>query len=339
MREANDSHLDLHAELTRELASRSEAEIIVEFTIVFLIGLTGLCGNFLIILVIAKTSSLRTISNYYIASLSFQDFLLSLCTMIFVPVVTIQGRWTFGDEACQFQGFVTAMLATASIHSMALIAINRYFIMLKSNLHRKHFTNRNVLISIAVWWVLSCNFPLSYSLQRNRFDFHPGKALCIFDASKLTVIDATIAGIFNIQLPYIVMSVCYISIYVKVRRHQARLKRHAEPGVSRTTQLSANNIRITKIIFSIVLAFTFCWIPFFVIDLLGIVYGQYFAPRPVYVFYSAMAGSSSAVSPILYGVLNKEMKNEITKLLKPFLHICRKRTSQVRTVATIAVQL
>lgn len=316
MSAGNETKLDLQAILSVELASRSKAQIFTELVVLLLVGLTGLCGNFLIGLVIVKASSLRTVSNYYIASLSFQDLLISLCTLLFLPDVAIKGKWTFSEVACQFQGFATAMLATGSIYTMALIAINRYFIMLKSNLHRRYFTKRNVFISIVVSWILACNFPLSYSLQGNIFEFHPGKAICIFDVSKLNLTHALLTGFFNIQLPYIIISFCYFKIYRKVKRHKAQMKKRPETGISRNGRISANDIRITKILFAIVLAFTFCWTPFFVIDLLGVFYGQFFAPRPVYVFYSVMAGSSATVSPILYGAFNRELRNEIKSLLR-----------------------
>lgn len=316
MTAGNETQMDLHKVLTIELATRSKAEIFAEFIAILLVGLTGLCGNFLICLIVCKTSALRTTSNYYIASLSVQDLLLSLCTLAFVPEVAIKGKWTFGDAACQFQGFATAMLATGSIYTMALIAINRYFIMVKSNFHRRHFTKRNVYISIIVSWILSCNFPLSYLLQGHRFDFHPGKAICIYDVSKLNLIHAIITGFLNLQLPYIIISLCYFKIYRQVVRHKAQLKKRLEPGVTKDTRISVNDIRITKILCSIVMAFTLCWTPFLVIDLLGVFYGQFFAPRPAYVFYSMMAGTSAAVSPILYGAFNKELRREITKYLK-----------------------
>ena len=316
MSASNETKLSLEEVLFMELASRSKVEIFTEFVVLLTVGLTGLCGNFLIGLVIVKTSSLRTVSNYYVASLSFQDLLISLFTLLFLPDVAIKGKWTFGEEACQFQGFATAMLATGSIYTMTLIAINRYFIMLKSNLHRRHFTKRNVFISIVASWILSCNFPLSYLLQGNIFEFHPGKAICIFDVSKLDLTHALLTGFFNIQLPYIMISFCYFKIYRKVTRHKAQTKKRLQTGITRNGRISANDIRITKILFAIVLAFTFCWTPFFVIDLLGVFYGQFFASRPVYVFYSIMAGSSAAVSPILYGAFNRELRNEIKHLLR-----------------------
>nr|XP_058949368.1 melatonin-related receptor-like [Pocillopora verrucosa] len=208
------------------------------------------------------------------------ELLLSLSIWIFIPEVVLKGTPTFGDAICQFVGFITAMLATGSIYSMALIAINRYFLMVKSNLHRKYFTKRNAYISIAVSWILAGNFPVSYMLLGNKFKFHPGKG-----------------------------------IYQRVKEHNALLRHHGG-GNGSGSGISAKEIKVTKLLFAIVLSYTICWTPFYVIDLAGVFLGQYFAPRLVYVFYSIVVGSTTAISPIIYGVFNRELKGEIVKLLK-----------------------
>lgn len=65
-----------------------------------------------------------------------------------------------------------------------------------------------------------------------------------------------------------------------------------------------------------VFAYTVSWTPFYVIDLIGLFCGQYFAPRLVYVFYSIVVGSTAAVSPVLYGAFNRELRTEIIRLFK-----------------------
>ncbi|KAJ7389711.1 hypothetical protein OS493_029611 [Desmophyllum pertusum] len=332
MHESDKTHMNLTGVFALELATRSEAEIVIEFIVVLLVSLIGLSGNFLVLLAIFKTASLRNISNYYVASLSAFELIISVCISIFLPEVVLKGKWTFSDAACQFEGFVTAMLATGSIYAMALIAINRYFLMVKSNLHRRYFTKRNVYISIAASWILAANFPLSYALQGNGFMFHPGKGICIFDVEKLNLIHAFLTGFLNIQFPYIIMSFCYFKIYQKVKLHNAQLRR-PETGVASGNRISARDIRITKILFAIVLAYTICWAPFYVIDLIGLFCGQFFAPRLVYVFYSIVVGSTAAVSPILYGALNRELRVEIIKLLKT-LHCSLFRRATVRIHVT-----
>ena len=114
-----------------QLAERSQAEIIIELILVLTVGLIGLAGNFLVSAVIFKTLSLKTVSNYYVVSLCAFELKISFCLLIFLPNVVVTGKWTFGDASCQFMGFATAMLATGSIYAMALIAINRYFLMVK----------------------------------------------------------------------------------------------------------------------------------------------------------------------------------------------------------------
>jgi len=65
-----------------------------------------------------------------------------------------------------------------------------------------------------------------------------------------------------------------------------------------------------------VFSYTISWTPFYVIDLIGVFCGQYFAPRLVYVFYSFVVGSTAAVSPVLYGAFNRELRSEIVKLFQ-----------------------
>lgn len=311
----NETQMNLTAVFAAQLAAKSQAEVYIVLIALILLGAIAVIGNFLICLVIFKTASLRTMSNYYVASLSAFELIISLCMLVFLPDVLVTGKWTFGDVSCQFVGFITAMLATGSIYAMALIALNRYFFMVKSNLHRKYFTKRNVYVSIAASWILAANFPASYVIQGNRFEFHPGKMFCIFNVDEINLIHAFLTGFFNIQFPYIIICFCYFKIYQKVKQHNAQLKR---PGTELASgnRISARDIRITKILFAMVFSYTISWTPFYVIDLMGVFCGQYFAPRLVYVFYSFVVGSTAAVSPVLYGAFNRELRSEIVKLFQ-----------------------
>ena len=309
------SQLNLTEVFATQLAERAQAEVFIELIVLILGGAIGVTGNFLVCLAIFKTMSLRTISNYYVASLSIFEMIIGLCVVVFLPEVLVTGKWTFSDASCQFVGFITAMLATGSIYAMALIALNRYFLMVKSNLYRKYFTKRNVYVSITASWILAANFPLSYVLQGNTFEFHFGKMFCIFNVEKINLIHAFITGFFNIQLPYFIISFCYYKIYQKVKQHNAQL-RLTETGVASGNRIFPRDIRITKILFAMVFAYTVSWTPFYVIDLMGLFCGQYFAPRLVYVFYSIVVGSTAAVSPVLYGAFNRELRTEIIRLFK-----------------------
>lgn len=334
MCKGDETQQNLTEEFALQLATRSKAEIFIEFTVVLLVGVIGVAGNLLVSLAIFKTPSLRTVSNYFIVSLCAFELIISFCVLIFLPSVIFTGKWTLGDASCQFVGFSTALLATGSIYAMALIAINRYFIMVKSNLHRRYFSRRNVFISIAVSWIFAANFPLSYVLQGNSFEFHSGKGICIFNVEKLNLVHAILTGFLNIQFPYIVISFSYFKIYQKVKLHNAQLRR-PETGAISGNRISARDIRITKILFAMVFAYTLSWTPFYVIDLMGVFCGQYFAPRLVYVFYSIVVGSTAAESPILYGAFNREVRGEIIQLLKTLRCSLFKRGKVAITMAEL----
>ena len=73
--------------------------------------------------------------------------------------------------------------------------------------------------------------------------------------------------------------------------------------------------KITKLLFAIVLGFAICWAPFVIIDRVSVFKGDYALPRQVYVMYIFFVSSSSAINPIIYGVMNRQFRVAFTKSL------------------------
>lgn len=300
--------------LALQLAERSTTTIVLETVTTLVLGLVGIVGNSLVCTAVYRNTRLQTKSNYYVASLAVLDMLQTVFGVVLVLPVLVLGRWSFSDMVCQLEGGVTIVLATASIYTMMLIAINRYFIMLRTNLYRKYFTKKMILVSIPVSWVIACNFAVSYSSQGFRYAFHPGKGICVFDVSYIPVTYGLLVGFFNVLLPFQIVSVCYLRIYFEVRKHKARVIDSSQSG-QQDRRISPHDIKITKTLFVTVCAFAVCWLPFFIIDMIGLWYGPHALPRQLYMFYSFMAGGSSIVNPVIYGLMNRDFRREFGKTL------------------------
>ena len=67
--------------------------------------------------------------------------------------------------------------------------------------------------------------------------------------------------------------------------------------------------------FAIVIAFFLCWIPCIVIDLVDISRDDWF-DRRVYLAYTYFAYTSSAINPIIYGIMNRSFRVEYLKFLR-----------------------
>ena len=305
---------DEHQRLESDLLQRSSGIVFLESFVGALIFLVAFCGNFLICWIIYKKKHLRTIPNYYIVSLAISDILLSLLVLPAGISVALAGKWIFGNAICQFQGFVTPWFAYVSILTITLTAVNRYFKVVRPRKYRKYYTPRSTLLSIISAWVLACFGSVPYLAKGNEFIFHPGKLICAFDLRRVHIIYTSLAGTAYFVCPSVIIIFCYWKVFHAVSSHKKRFTRsvkNCNPEVNTNTA----EINVTKTLFAIVLGFALCYVQVFVIELLGSFIGQFALPRQVYVLYFFMASISSAVNPVIYGILNPSFKTELKKLL------------------------
>ena len=115
------------AELLRELNSRSKAKVTLESALYVLIVLFLFVGNSLTLLVILLNRRMRTIPNMLVASLAVSDLFIGVFSADPLAIPTlVTSHWPFNDTTCQFQGYLASGLCCASIHTLVLMAVNRY---------------------------------------------------------------------------------------------------------------------------------------------------------------------------------------------------------------------
>ena len=99
-------------------------------------------------------------------------------------------------------------------------------------------------------------------------------------------------------------------------KEQPAFQRANEPHVGHDGErvLKAKEVKITKMMFAIVLAFTLIWIPLFCIVLLTrITLGT--LPRDVVMLVSYGVNFSSLINPVLYAVVNRSYRKEFKFIL------------------------
>ena len=87
---------------------------------------------------------------------------------------------------------------------------------------------------------------------------------------------------------------------------------------------------MARTLFVIVVFFTLCWAPVMVIDLVDVIRGSWTFPREAYIAYSVLATLSTALNPLIYGVLNRNFRREYLKLLR--CRYCRPQAVVVPSV-------
>ena len=307
--------------LERALSNRALWLTVLESGAVAVIMLVAVLGNCLVCWAVCKNKRLRTTANYYVISLATTDVLMGSVSMPLTEAVAMTGKWVFGYSVCQFAGVITPIFALTSIFNLTVMAISRYFKIVKSNLYRKWFKPRFILISIGLTWLSALLVSIPYWMQEQIF--HPGKQVCIFDLDIVNKIFALVGPLTFICVPITVIAVCYYKIFRSVTTHNVQMAKNKSRGPG-NRGITVEEVKITKTILLIIIGFSICWTPFLIIDICGIFKGQYSFPRPVYVLYTYMAGLSSAINPIIYGLMNRDFRNEFAKVL------CLKRLHGIR---------
>ena len=149
-----------------------------ETTFLCVICLAVLIGNVSLYIIVYKNKDLRTITNLYILNLAAADLMVSVVSIPFTVVTVITGRWLFGDTACVALGFFTILSFIASVMSLAMIAINRYFYVVKWNTYKNTFSKRKALLFAAGVWAVSISLASSPLFGWAEYRFIPGKSYC-----------------------------------------------------------------------------------------------------------------------------------------------------------------
>ena len=311
------------------LASRPTSLVAAESAICLMLMLVALMGNSLVLWIVFKNSKLRTVPNYFIVSLAVSDIVMSGIGQPPCLAVLATGTRPFGDFVCQMQGFLVAMLATVSLLTLTLVAVNRCFLVVYPHLCRRYFTPRRTRLMIGLAWFVACCEPLPYLLSGHRYVFHAGKFFCF---QVLEVDFYTLVGYVFVALPMLVLTCCYYKIFKALKKHQAKLRetsrRGDRPG---NAAISIEDIRITRTLFITVCGFVICWLPIMVIDFVGFGQGEWLLPRQVYVMYTYLGQLSTAINPIIYGVMNKTFREEYKKFLDTFK--CQEENEESNSVS------
>ena len=275
-------------------------------------------GNTATLVVVALNSRMRTIPNLFVASLVITDLLFGI--LVTVPIgfpTLVLSKYPFSDKTCQYHGYIVIVLAVASMQTMALMAVNRFYRIVHSSKYRSCFTKKKTVIMIGLSWFYSSWAPLPYILSSHKMVFHPFKFFCYLqiDSGPFTGYLVTV----YIALPTLVVMYCYLRIFQTVRSH----KNNVHSIALRGNQLNVEEIKTARLLFIIVLFFNICWTPVMLIDIVDTLNGKWIFPLETYLAYSFLATVSSSLNPTIYGLLNKNFRREYLKVFRR--RYCRNR--------------
>ena len=294
-------------------AQRSNDLIAIEATALILVDITALIGNALVFAVAYRNRRRHTITDLLIVALSLTDLLVALTVMPLSAGSLISGVWLYNRSVCLLQGFCVITFATASLNTLSVIAVNRYFCVVRPNDYRTIFSMKKTLGYIALVWLLACSFSISpLVFGRKDYAFQPGKVLCVYPF-EINIAYTVCLDIFFIGIPTTAICFCYWRVFRTVRGRNRVMTGNDDDSTSRVRVQEAN---ITKTLVFVLVGFAFCWLPVLVMDTIDVVTGALILPRQLYLLYTFMVFLSSTINPFIYALVNKRFRREYWKILR-----------------------
>jgi hypothetical protein len=134
---------------------------IVALTSMVLINVVALLANLSVIIVILKNASLRhTLTNLFVLNLCSVDFLSSLLVLPITTTVFAKGYWPWSTALCMVDGFLNALCAFASILSLCVISVERYYSIKLPMHHAANMTLCRTVCVLVCIWTFSCFFAM-----------------------------------------------------------------------------------------------------------------------------------------------------------------------------------
>ncbi|XP_077988627.1 somatostatin receptor type 2-like [Glandiceps talaboti] len=199
---------------------------------------TGFIGNLLVILVLLRFSTMKTLPNIYIFNLAVADFLF-MFTIPFIAYQFVTKKWIFGHVFCKFVMSFDGMNQFTGVFLLTAMSIDRYVALVHPIKSLRRRTPRNSrIICITMWvasglvclplWIYSETFP---SLEGNVTECGLKWGRDVYHAFILY------AFILGYVIPLLIICVCYFSIFRLIMTNK-------QPGIPSLAAYSSHYVSI-----------------------------------------------------------------------------------------------
>ncbi|XP_075037585.1 QRFP-like peptide receptor [Mixophyes fleayi] len=276
----NDSkELDVE-ELQKMLFLFVKEPITISLTAMYILSfVVGIIGNIMSIKVLTgkrtgRTSSLSATRSLLI-NLAICDLMVVCVCMPITVGNLIYKAWVYGDFLCRAVPFIQAVSVSASVLSLTVISINRYY-----NVHnplnaRSFFTQKKIYGTIVVVWVLSSSIclPLIFMNKRDEIEIVPGLPL-VFPICREIWPHVMFKQAYNFLLfcalyclPVLFnLVICFLTIR-KLWRSSGNFKECDSRNQSLPVSRLKVRKKIAKMVVTLVSLFAVSWLPVYILDI------------------------------------------------------------------------
>lgn len=275
-------------------------------TILSVMCVVGVTGNIYTLVVMCHSMRSAASMYIYIINLALAD-LLYLLTIPSVVCTHFLGVWYFGNVGCKILISIDFLTMHASIFTLTVMSTERYFAVLKPLDTVKRSKSYRKAIALLVWVVsLVLTLPMIVSIELMPAN---GKTICMSTLSEISyTVYITLLFCTSIVAPGLIIGYLYIQL--------ARTYWISQTATIKQTKKLPNQ-KVLYLIFTIVLLYWACFLPFWVWQLLGQFHSTISlsrkAKRNINYLTTCLTFSNSCINPFLYTLLTKNYKEYMRK--------------------------
>lgn len=283
-----------------------------------LIVLFTLFGNGLVVTAVASFHRLRSVTNYFVASLAVADLAVAIFVMPLSVLHGVLNEWIFRWPLCYFWISSDVMCCTASILHLCVIAVDRYFAIVEPMTYAKRITTRRPGLVIGAAWTCSA----AISFIPIFMGWFADETVELYDNSypkcdlNVNKVYAVVSSMTSFYCPLVVMVIVYVRIYCVARRQSNEISR-LENSVKRNGHVSlrrsGRDLKAVKTLGTLMGLFCISWLPFFVVYVIRPFY--LYVPREVVVTVTWLGYCNSLFNPGVYALMNNDFNVAFKKLL------------------------
>ncbi|XP_018538292.1 arginine vasopressin receptor 2, like [Lates calcarifer] len=288
-----------------ELATDEDGEVygrlaLVRAGILGLVFVLATCGNLFFLGTLWKKRKRNTRTQLFLSHLCLADLVVAFFQVLPQFSIEITHRFRGTDFLCRSVKYLQVVGMFASAYMIVAMTVDRYHAVCKPMVSFLKGSFRRYL-SIGAAWLLSLAFSspqlFIFSLQEveeNRYDCW---ATFIEPWGSRIYISWITVSVF--ALPAVIILYCQIRICTTI---YFNMKRKAlQAGRAGTKAVSNAMLKTVKMTFVIIMAYTVCWSPFFVVQLWS-VWSPSSAPTqgPVFAIIMLLASLNSCTNPWIY---------------------------------------
>ena len=260
-----------------------------------------LFGNGIVLIAIYQTTTLQTVSNFFIASLSIADVSVGLLmNPILISKVALD-RWQGNHWLSKLADFMWIQSTTSTTFNLCAVSIDRYVAITSVFKYQRIMTRRKCYVALTVIWLFSFIFG-SVRLTIN----NPARLPRLWISTT----------ILSVIVPLFLIAFCYLQIYYAAR---AQCKKIAERKLSaEEARISAKNRKAAWTAAIIISLFVVMWIPSFIASCLELTTVDRCKKLRIdfaWFWLAFLCFCSSAINPWVYTIRVPEFKNTLRRIL------------------------